>query len=76
MAAAPLKMLAGIMDAIRAEPGFKEACRKTLQDILLPELPQSRRNDLIPDEEAEAELAQQLAETGSQRMLALMKGAS
>jgi len=67
--------LAEIMEKIRQEPGFAEDCRAELESILA-ELPARRRGELAPDEGAMEELAQRLAETGAQRMLARMKGAT
>ena len=67
--------LAGIMKAIRAEPGFAETCRAEIEDIL-KELPPQRRAELLPDEAAMAQLAQRLAASGADRILARMKGAT
>ena len=67
--------LAKIMETIQQEPGFAETCRVELQ-TLLGELPAQRRGKLVPDEGAMMELAQRLAKTGAQRMLARMKGAA
>lgn len=67
--------LAEIMKAIREEPGFTETCRAEFEDIL-KELPPLRRAELMPDEGAMGQLAQRLAATGVERILARMKGAT
>ena len=67
--------LAEIMETIREEPGFAQTCRAELEDIL-KELPPQRRAELLPDEAAMERLAQRLAATGAQRILARMKGAT
>ena len=67
--------LATIMEAIRQEPRFAESSRTELEKIL-KELTPQRRGELMPDESAVNNLTQHLAEAGSQRMLALMKGST
>jgi len=67
--------LAGIMKTIREEPGFSEICRGEIEGIL-QELPPQRRAELLPDESALGQLAQRLAESGAERILARMKGAT
>jgi len=67
--------LAEIMKTILKEPGFAEMCRAELETVLA-ELPAQRRGELVPNEDAMAALGQRLAETGAQRMLAQMKGAT
>lgn len=67
--------LAGIMKTIREEPGFAEACRGEIEGIL-QELPPQRRAELLPDESAMDQLAQRLAVSGAERILARMKGAT
>lgn len=65
--------LAGIMQAIREEPGFSETCRAEIEGIL-HELAPQRRAELLPDEAAMHQLARRLAEAGTERILARMKG--
>ena len=67
--------LSTIMEAIRHESSFAKTCHADLETILA-ELPAQRRGELFPDESAVGELAQRLANTGAQHMLARMKGAS
>lgn len=67
--------LAEIMKNIREEPGFAETCREAIEGIL-QELPPQRRAGLLPDEAAMDQLAQRLAATGAERILARMKGAT
>lgn len=67
--------LAEIMKTIREEPGFAETCRAEIEGIL-QELPPQRRAGLLPDEAAMDQLAQRLAATGAERILARMKGAT
>lgn len=67
--------LAGIMKTIREEPGFAETCRGEIEGIL-QELPPLRRAELLPDESAMDQLAQRLAVSGAERILARMKGAT
>jgi len=67
--------LAGIMKTIREEPGFAEICRGEIEGIL-QELPPQRRAELLPDEAAMDRLAQRIATTGAERILARMKGAT
>jgi len=67
--------LAGIMKTIREEPGFAETCHAEI-DGILRELPPQRRAELLPDEAAMDQLAQRLAATGAERILARMKGAT
>lgn len=67
--------LAGIMKTIREEPGFAETSRAEIEGVL-QELPPERRAALLPDEAAMNQLAQRLAATGAQRILARMKGAT
>lgn len=65
--------LARIMETIRSEPGFAAACCAAI-DGIVPELPRQRRDALLPDEAATARLAQRLAATGAERILARMRG--
>lgn len=67
--------LAGIMTTIREEPGFSETCRAEIEGIL-QELAPQRRAELLPDEAAMDQLARLLAEAGTERILARMKGAT
>jgi DNA repair exonuclease SbcCD nuclease subunit len=66
--------LADLMGRIRAEPGFAGSCRDAIEEAL-KELPPQRRGELLPDETAMERLAQRLAATGAERILARMKGA-
>lgn len=66
--------LARLMETIAREPGFSETLRGEL-DAALAELPPHRRAALIPDEAAASALGRQLAEAGTARLVALMKGA-
>ncbi len=70
----PTDELAEIMKTIREEPGFAETCRADIEGILR-ELPPGQRAGLMPDEAAMDQLAQRLAEAGTARILARMKGA-
>ena len=70
----PTDELAEIMKTIREEPGFAETCRADIEGILR-ELPPGQRARLMPDEAAMGQLAQRLAEVGTARILARMKGA-
>lgn len=67
--------LAGIMKTIREEPSFAETCRAEIEGIL-KELAPERRAALLPDEASMDQLAQRLAATGAERVLARMKGAA
>ena len=67
--------LAQLMETIRIESGFAETSRAELEAILA-ELPPQRRAALLPDEDAATKFSQRLAETGGQRMIALMRGKS
>ena len=70
----PTDELAEIMKTIREEPGFAETCRADIEGILRELLP-GQRARLMPDEAAMGQLAQRLAEVGTARILARMKGA-
>lgn len=65
--------LAAIMAAIREEPSFQEACQAEIEAIR-QELPASRRQARLPDEEARDALARRLAFEGAERFLAKMRG--
>ena len=67
--------LAQLMETIRIESGFAKTSRAELKAILA-ELPPQRRAALLPDEDAATKFSQRLAETGGQRMIALMRGKS
>ena len=67
--------LAEIMNAIRKDNGFAESHRAEFEDIL-KEIPPQRRAELLPDEEETNRLILRLAESGSEGLIAQMKGAS
>ncbi|MBD0865372.1 MAG: DNA repair exonuclease [Rhodobacteraceae bacterium] len=65
--------LAEIMRSIREDAHFTRTCRTEIEDIL-NELPQNRREELVPDETAMDRLVQDIAGMGTERILACMKG--
>ncbi len=67
--------LAAIMETIRGEPGFSAGRRADIEAVL-QEFTPKRRAELLPDETAMEQLAQRLAASGAERLLARMKGAS
>jgi DNA repair exonuclease SbcCD nuclease subunit len=67
--------LAAIMDAIRDEPAFAEACRAEI-DGILQELPPQQRAALLPDETAMDALARRLATSGASQVLARLRGST
>ena len=66
--------LARIMAEIRAEPGFAAVARADVEAVL-PDLPPAIRAKLLPDETGAEVLADRLAQSGTERVLARMKGA-
>ena len=70
----PVEELRGLMETVLDEPAFAKAFRGELGAIL-DELPRERRDALAPNEAASGVLARSLAERGSERILALMRGA-
>ncbi|MCJ8325139.1 MAG: DNA repair exonuclease [Rhizobiales bacterium] len=67
--------LSKTMETIRGEPGFVIAAQ-TEVDLMLMDLPSTIRARLLPDEAAAKMLIHKLTKTGSQQMLARMKGAT
>ncbi len=67
--------LDGMITAIRQEPAMQAELATRLEAILA-ELPAQRRAALTPDEDSAKALAQDLAERGTARVLAAMKGAA
>lgn len=64
-----------LMDGIRTEDSFAQRAREEVE-AMLALLPPERRAALAPDEATLAELARRLAEGGTTRMIARMKGAA
>lgn len=67
--------LSKTMETIRGEPGFASAAQTEIDQMLM-DLPPAIRARLLPDEAAAEMLIRELAEAGSRRMLARMKGAT
>ena len=66
--------LAGLMAALRDEPGFDAAARAEIEEVT-GDLPQTVRAALLPDAQATRAWARTLGAAGARRMLARMKGA-
>jgi len=66
--------LAVLMAAIGDEPGFSAAARDDIETVLA-DLPATARARLWPDEAGAQALARRLAQAGTERVLAQMKGA-
>lgn len=66
--------LADLMARIRAEPGFAAAAMDELTEVI-GDLPPALRARLLPDERAAAMLAQELAGSGTDRILARLRDA-
>lgn len=66
--------LAATMAVIRQEPGFDAMARQEVETVL-QELPITLRNMLMADEAAQDALLDRLAKAGTDRVIALMKGA-
>ncbi len=67
--------LEALMAGIGQEPATVAFMRELLE-TLGSEIPAARRSALLPDEEAASALVSSLSETGAQRIIAAMKGAS
>lgn len=65
--------LAEIMSAMRSEDAFADNSVELINEILSA-LPASERSKLLPNEEAQRELAAELSKQGEEHLLAIMKG--
>lgn len=67
--------LAAMMREIFQEEGFQKQAFARMDDVI-KQLPKSEREKLLPDETSRVSLAERLAQSGMQHIVALMKGAA